>query len=65
LQRVLVYKKDETARALALLEEQAAGANSDQEYGDSGVFWIHENSDARPALKFLREQNILANEYRL
>jgi hypothetical protein len=65
LQRVLVYKKDETARALALLEEQGVEPNPDPEYGDSGVFWIHENSDVRPALKFQREQNILANEYRL
>jgi hypothetical protein len=61
----LIFKKDETARALAMLEEQGIGASPDLEYGDSGVIWIHENSDVRSALKFLREQNILATEYPL
>jgi hypothetical protein len=51
------------ARALAMLKEMGIGANADPEYGDSGVIWIHENSHVRPALKFLREQNILATEY--
>jgi hypothetical protein len=63
LERVLIYKRDETARALAMLKEMGIGANADPEYGDSGVIWIHENSHVRPALKFLREQNILATEY--
>lgn len=48
-----------------MLEEQGIGANPDLEYGAFGVIWIHENSDVRPALKFLREQNILAREYPL
>jgi len=48
-----------------MLEEMGIGANPDLEYGDSGVIWIHENSDVRPALKFLREQNILTTEYPL
>ena len=65
MQRILIYKKDETARTLAMLEEQGIGANPDLEYGAFGVIWIHENSDVRPALKFLREQNILAREYPL
>ena len=46
-----------------MLEEMGIGANPDLEYGDSSVIWIHENYDVRPALKFLREQNILATEY--
>lgn len=65
LQRVLIYKKDETARALAMLEGNGIGANADLEYGAFGVIWIHENSDVRHALKFLRELNILATEYQL
>jgi hypothetical protein len=63
LQRILIFKRDETARALTILEEKSIGANADPEYGAGGVIWIHENSDLRPALKFLREQNILATEY--
>jgi hypothetical protein len=61
----LIYKRDETARALGMLEEKGIGANADLEYFDSGVIWIHENSDVRSALKFLREHNILATEYPL
>ena len=46
-----------------MLEENGIGANADLEYGAFGVIWIHDNSDVRPALKFLRELNILATEY--
>jgi hypothetical protein len=46
-----------------MLKEMGIGANADPEYGDSGVIWIHENTDVRSALKFLREHNILATEY--
>jgi len=63
LQCILIYQRSETARALAILEEKSIEANADPEYGACGVIWIHETSDLRAALKFLREQKILATEY--
>lgn len=63
MQRILIYQRDETARALTILEEKSIGANADPKYGACGVVWVHENADIRPALKFLREQKILATEY--